>query len=211
MFLSLKNISYQVKDKTIISNLSLDIEKSDFLTITGPSGSGKSTILKLLANLISPTEGIIEFKDKNIGQYSPDEYRRHVSYCFQQPELFGEKVIDNLSFLFQIRRQKFDKAKAVEALKEVDLGADFLDKKITELSGGEKQRVALIRNLLFKPDVLLLDEVTTGLDDHSKEIVHNLIKKVHQQDTTIIQVTHDNDEIKNAIKTIKVVEGRIVT
>ena len=83
MFLSLKNISYQVKDKTIISNLSLDIEKSDFLTITGPSGSGKSTILKLLANLISPTEGIIEFKDKNIGQYSPDEYRRHVSYCFQ--------------------------------------------------------------------------------------------------------------------------------
>ena len=64
--------------------------------------------------------------------------------------------------------------------------------------------------LLFKPDVLLLDEVTTGLDDHSKEIVHNLIKKVHQQDTTIIQVTHDNDEIKNAIKTIKVVEGRIV-
>lgn len=210
MFLSLKNISYQVKDKTIISNLSLDIEKSDFLTITGPSGSGKSTILKLLANLISPTEGIIEFKDKNIDQYSPDEYRWHVSYCFQQPALFGEKVIDNLSFPFQIRRQKFDKAKAVEALKEVDLGADFLDKKITELSGGEKQRVALIRNLLFKPDVLLLDEVTTGLDDHSKEIVHNLIKKVHQQDTTIIQVTHDNDEIKNAIKTIKVVEGRIV-
>lgn len=210
MVLSLKNISYQVKDKTIISNLSLDIEKSDFLTITGPSGSGKSTILKLLANLISPTKGIIEFKDKNIDQYSPDEYRRHVSYCFQQPALFGEKVIDNLSFPFQIRRQKFDKAKAVEALKEVDLGADFLDKKITELSGGEKQRVALIRNLLFKPDVLLLDEVTTGLDDHSKEIVHNLIKKVHQQDTTIIQVTHDNDEIKNAIKTIKVVEGRIV-
>ncbi|EEJ71134.1 ABC transporter ATP-binding protein [Lactobacillus ultunensis] len=209
MILSLKNVSYHVKNKNIISNLSLDIAENEFLTITGPSGSGKSTILKLLANLISPTEGIIEFRNKDINQYLPTEYRRKVSYCFQQPLLFGEKVVDNLRFPFRIRKQKFDQDKAVRALKAVDLTPDFLNKNITELSGGEKQRVALIRNILFKPDVLLLDEITTGLDDDSKEIVHTLIKEVHQNKTTIIQVTHDNDEIEHAGKIIKIVEGKL--
>ena len=189
--------------------ISLDIAENEFLTITGPSGSGKSTILKLLANLISPTEGIIEFRNKDINQYLPTEYRRKVSYCFQQPLLFGEKVVDNLRFPFRIRKQKFDQDKAVRALKAVDLTPDFLNKNITELSGGEKQRVALIRNILFKPDVLLLDEITTGLDDDSKEIVHTLIKEVHQNKTTIIQVTHDNDEIEHAGKIIKIVEGKL--
>ena len=208
--LELKHIQYSADKKQILQDVSFKVNKGDFLTLIGPSGAGKSTILRLIANLISANSGDILYQEKNISSLNPVQYRREVSYCFQQPSLFGQTVRDNLIFPYEIRRQKFDKAKAVEALKEVDLGADFLDKKITELSGGEKQRVALIRNLLFKPDVLLLDEVTTGLDDHSKEIVHNLIKKVHQQDTTIIQVTHDNDEIKNAIKTIKVVEGRIV-
>ena len=208
MILSLKNVSYHVKNKNIISNLSLNIAENEFLTITGPSGSGKSTILKLLANLISPTEGIIEFRNKDINQYLPTEYRKKVSYCFQQPLLFGEKVVDNLSFPFRIRKQKFDQDKVVRALKAVDLTSDFLNKNITELSGGEKQRVALIRNILFKPDVLLLDEITTGLDD-SKEIVHTLIKEVHQNKTTIIQVTHDNDEIEHAGKIIKIVEGKL--
>lgn len=209
MILSLKNVSYHVKNKNIISNLSLNIAENEFLTITGPSGSGKSTILKLLANLISPTEGIIEFRNKDINQYLPTEYRKKVSYCFQQPLLFGEKVVDNLSFPFRIRKQKFDQDKVVRALKAVDLTSDFLNKNITELSGGEKQRVALIRNILFKPDVLLLDEITTGLDDDSKEIVHTLIKEVHQNKTTIIQVTHDNDEIEHAGKIIKIVEGKL--
>ena len=85
-----------------------------------------------------------------------------------------------------------------------------LNKNITELSGGEKQKVALIRNLLFKPEVLLLDEITTGLDNDSKEIVHRLIQNVHKDNTTIIQVTHDNDEIHQAGQIIKVAEGKLV-
>ena len=123
--------------------------------------------------------------------------------------LFGETVRDNLVFLFQIRKQKFDQEKAIKSLASVDLGTDFLTKKITELSGGEKQRVALIRNLMFKPQVLLLDEITTGLDKESKQIVHDLIQRVHKNDTTIIQVTHDNDEIQQAEKIIEIVEGKI--
>lgn len=210
MILSLKNVGYRVKDKDIISNFSLDIATGAFLTIVGPSGGGKSTLLKLLANLISPTSGEIDFKDKNINAYSPTNYRRQVSYCFQQPSLFGETVKDNLEFPFKIRKQTTDQSKMEQVLESVDLKPDFLNKNITELSGGEKQRVALIRNLLFKPEVLLLDEITTGLDNDSKEIVHRLIQNVHKDNTTIIQVTHDNDEIHQAGQIIKVAEGKLV-
>lgn len=210
MILSLKNVGYRVKDKDIISNFSLDIATGAFLTIVGPSGGGKSTLLKLLANLISPTSGEIDFKDKNINAYSPTNYRRQVSYCFQQPSLFGETVKDNLEFPFKIRKQTTDQSKMEQVLESVDLKPDFLNKNITELSGGEKQRVALIRNLLFKPEVLLLDEITTGLDNDSKEIVHRLIHNVHKDNTTIIQVTHDNDEIHQAGQIIKVAEGKLV-
>ncbi|WP_304228095.1 ABC transporter ATP-binding protein [Lactobacillus kitasatonis] len=210
MILSLKNVGYRVKDKDIISNFSLDIATGAFLTIVGPSGGGKSTLLKLLANLISPTSGEIYFKDKNINTYLPTNYRRQVSYCFQQPSLFGETVKDNLEFPFKIRKQTPDQSKMEQVLESVDLKTDFLNKNITELSGGEKQRVALIRNLLFKPEVLLLDEITTGLDNDSKEIVHRLIQNVHKDNTTIIQVTHDNDEIHQAGQIIKVAEGKLV-
>ena len=210
MILSLKNVGYRVKYKDIISNFSLDIATGAFLTIVGPSGGGKSTLLKLLANLISPTSGEIDFKDKNINTYLPTNYRRQVSYCFQQPSLFGETVKDNLEFPFKIRKQTPDQSKMEQVLESVDLKPDFLNKNITELSGGEKQRVALIRNLLFKPEVLLLDEITTGLDNDSKEIVHRLIQNVHKDNTTIIQVTHDNDEIHQAGQIIKVAEGKLV-
>lgn len=209
MWIKLDQVSYEVKGKKIISDLSLEVKRNDFLTITGPSGSGKSTVLKLIADLISPTSGSITFQDKDVNSYDPIQYRRQVSYCFQQPMLFGETVQDNLVFPFQIRKREFNQEKAIKSLASVDLNADFLTKKITELSGGEKQRVALIRNLMFKPQVLLLDEITTGLDNESKQIVHDLIQQVHKNDTTIIQVTHDNDEIQQAEKIIEIAEGKV--
>lgn len=133
-----------------------------------------------------------------------------MSYCFQQPTLFDETVRDNLSLPFAIRKQDFDEKRAQEALKQVDLPADYLDKKITTLSGGEKQRVALIRNLLFRPEVLLLDEVTTGLDEESKQIVHQLIARVHQEGTTIVQVTHDQEELAASKQLLHMEKGGVL-
>lgn len=207
MLLELKNVSLTINDKTIISNLSLKIKQNDYLTITGPSGSGKSTTLKLIADLISPTSGNIYFNDKDINEYRPTEYRKQVSYCFQQPVLFGKTVKDNLEFPFIIRNQQFDQEKAINALKNVLLDSSYLDKNITELSGGEKQRIALIRNVLFKPQVLLLDEITTGLDKTSKDIVHDFINDIYSQGTTIIQVTHDSEELDSARHTIIISKG----
>ena len=178
MLLELKNINLTIDDKNIIKNLTLKIKENDYLTITGPSGSGKSTILKLIADLISPTSGNIYFRDKNINEYSPEKYRKQVSYCFQQPVLFGKTVKDNLEFPFIVRNRPFNQEKVIVALKKVLLDEDDLKKNVDQLSGGEKQRVALIRNVLFKPKVLLLDEITTGLDENSKNIVHDFINNI---------------------------------
>lgn len=208
--IELKQVSYRAGDQEILQDVSFAVEEGDYLTLTGPSGSGKSTTLKLIAGLISPTKGEIFYKEENLDSLDLVQYRRQVSYCFQQPALFDETVKDNLVLPFAIRKREFDEKRAQEALKQVDLPADYLDKKITTLSGGEKQRVALIRNLLFRPEVLLLDEVTTGLDEESKQIVHQLIARVHQEGTTIVQVTHDQEELAASKQLLQMEKGGVL-
>lgn len=208
--IELKQVAYQTDKQTILQEVSFALEAGDYVTLTGPSGSGKSTTLKLIAGLISPTNGQILYKGRNLADLDPVPYRRQVSYCFQQPTLFDETVKDNLAFPFAIRKQPFDEERAKAALERVDLSADYLDKKITALSGGEKQRVALIRNLLFRPEVLLLDEVTTGLDETSKAIVHQLIAQVQQEGSTILQVTHDQEELAASHQLLQMEKGGIL-
>ena len=208
--IELKQVAYQTDKQTLLQEVSFALEAGDYVTLTGPSGSGKSTTLKLIAGLISPTNGQILYKGRNLADLDLVPYRRQVSYCFQQPTLFDETVKDNLAFPFAIRKQPFDEERAKAALERVDLSADYLDKKITALSGGEKQRVALIRNLLFRPEVLLLDEVTTGLDETSKAIVHQLIAQVQQEGSTILQVTHDQEELAASHKLLQMEKGGIL-
>lgn len=202
--LEIKNLNYSVDGNTVLKNINLSVNSGDFLTIIGPSGAGKSTLLKIIASLLTPTSGSIEYEGKDISQYSPLEYRRQVFYCFQQPSLFGKTVRDNLIFPYQIRREEVNEEHLTELLNKVSLNHTFLKKNINSLSGGEKQRVALIRNLVFLPQILLLDEVTTGLDENSKEIVHHLFDDVRKKHVTILQVTHDKSEIEKANKIFEV-------
>lgn len=208
--LKIVHLNYQVDGQTILQDLNFEVQANAFVTITGPSGSGKSTTLKLIASLLTPTGGKIYFHGQDINGLSPLSYRQKVSYCFQQPTLFGETVKDNLEFPFLIRKQKFDPALAEKELSYVDLDSSFLDKKISALSGGERQRVALIRNLIFQPEVLLLDEISTGLDDKSKSVVHHFINHVHEKNTTIIQVTHDESELAAAKQIITIEKGGVL-
>src|SRR5699024_1333948 len=119
-----------------------------------------------------PTRRSSDLDGQPIESYDPIMYRRQVSYCFQQPTLFGETVADNLAFPYQIRKQVMDTQRVVTALNNVGLSERTLHQPIIELSGGERQRVALIRNILFLPKMLLSDEVTAGLDENNKQIVH---------------------------------------
>lgn len=205
----IQDVGLTVSHQTLLSHISFTVAPGEFVTITGPSGSGKSTLLLLLATLLTPTEGQIIFAGKPQQDYEKTVYRRLVSYYYQQPSLFGNTVADNLAFPFQIRQKKVNHDRMVAALAEVNLPADMLKKHITELSGGEKQRVALIRNLIFTPKVLLLDEITTGLDAVTKDTVHHVMANFNKQGITIITVTHDESELAAADRLINIVGGRM--
>lgn len=208
--LKTEHISFQHEEQIILNDITTSFEKGSHTTITGPSGSGKSTFLKLLASLLTPTKGAITFNEQNITALAPENYRMQVSYCFQQPSLFGETVRDNFMFPYEVRKKEFQENHVLSLLNEVKLPESYLDKKITELSGGEKQRVALIRNVIFLPEVLLLDEVTAGLDEESKAIVNQWLLQLNQEkNITLIRVTHDPEEIAQATIVKKIVVGSL--
>jgi len=208
--LKTEHISFQHEEQIILNGITISFEKGSHTTITGPSGSGKSTFLKLLASLLIPTKGSIMFNDQNIADLTPEKYRMQVSYCFQQPSLFGETVRDNFIYPYEVRKIAFQENHVLDLLNEVKLPESYLNKKITELSGGEKQRVALIRNVIFLPEVLLLDEVTAGLDEESKAIVNQWLLKLNQEkNVTLIRVTHDPEEIAQASIVKKIVAGSL--
>lgn len=207
--LELNAVSFQTIERLILDQITLTVDQGAFLTITGPSGGGKSTLLRLIASLLTPTSGDIIFDGKKQNEYDYTQYRQQVSYCFQQPALFGDTVKDNLAFPFVIRELDPDEKQMLEHLQMVDLPDNYLSKKITELSGGERQRVALIRNILFLPQILLLDEVTAGLDEQTKTVIHRLIGQIQQKGCAILQVTHDESEIKAAEKLLIIQGGKL--
>ena len=205
----LDNLGLVSPEKIILEEISLSVEAGEHLTVTGPSGSGKSSLLKLLAALVSPSSGRIVYQGRDLEDLDPVTYRREVSYCFQQPVLFGQTVRDNMAFPFEIRHLPFDQERVLAALARLNLGPEFLEKPIKELSGGEKQRVALVRNLLFEPKVLLLDEVSSGLDEKTKTLLRTFLTDLHQAGVTLIEVTHDHREIEAAGRLLTIVEGRL--
>ena len=186
----LQDVGLTVSKRTLLAHISFTVAPGEFVTITGPSGSGKSTLLLLLATLLTPTQGQILFSGRPQETYEKTAYRRLVSYCYQQPSLFGETVADNLAFPFQIRQKQVDHDRMVNALAEVNLPADMLDKPITA-------------------KVLLLDEITTGLDADSKDTVHQVINNFMKQGVTIITVTHDESELAAADRLITIVAGEM--
>ncbi|QKJ48317.1 iron ABC transporter ATP-binding protein FetA [Proteus vulgaris] len=197
--LRLDKISYRVDNKTILDDINFELQPSEFKLITYSSGCGKSTLLKIVASLLSPTKGSIFFENKDYLTLSPEEYRQQVSYCTQTPMLFGETVYDNLKFPYFLRKLSVDDKKLAHDLDYFCLPESIMKKGINELSGGEKQRISLIRNLQFMPKILLLDEITSALDEDNKTKVNDVIHHyVKDQNLAVLWVTHDQNEIKHA-------------
>lgn len=207
--INLKQVSLSLAGKPVLNAIDLSVEKGQWITLTGPSGSGKSTILKLIANLINPDSGIIFFQEKNIQELDPINYRRQVSYAVQSAQLFGKTVKDNLDFPYLIRKKAIDEKHEKSLLTAFDLPEDFLYKSVLDISGGQRQRVALARNFVFPPQALLLDEVTTGLDELTKKIVRQVIEENNHRGLTVIEVTHEAEDLSEAKKIYIVDKGRI--
>ncbi len=208
--LEFQNVTFASEDKAILKNISVSIEPGDFISLVGPSGSGKSTFLKLCSHLISPTSGDIFFKNKNMLQYNPTELRKSIAYCFQTPHLFGDRVLENIKFPFAVRNEKYNHKRVEKLFSLFGMSTDYLNRKVQNLSGGEKQRIALIRSLIFKPEILLLDEVTSALDEKNTQIVEKVIASLNKEGITLLWITHNPKQaIKYANKVLTIEAGEI--
>ncbi len=194
--LAVQHVSYQSGGQSILTDISLEVNAGECRLITGPSGCGKSTLLKIIGGLLTPDNGTLLLSGRESAAFTPEAWRQAVGYCTQTPALFGDTVYDNLAFPWVLRQKKPDKDRLRADLASLNLPEDILEKSIQSLSGGEKQRVSLIRNLQFLPQVLLLDEITSALDEENKQTVHKLIARlVKEQNLGVLWVTHDTSEL----------------
>ena len=208
--LELSNVSYKVKDKTIIDGVSFSVDAGDYISIVGPSGSGKSTLLKLCSDLIGPTSGCITYEGQDIRTITPEVYRQSVGYCFQRPYLFAKTVRRNILFPYDIRNMKPDMDRIEHLFNLLQMPMDYFNRRNDELSGGEMQRICLIRSLIFEPKILLLDEVTSALDAKNTIVVEGLIEELHKRGVTIVSITHNEDQsLRHANRRITIADGAI--
>lgn len=208
--LSIKEVNYNSENTQILKGISFDVKKGDCISIVGPSGSGKSTLLKICADLIPVSGGTMYFKNNCYTSYNPIELRKLVSYCVQIPHLFGNTVYENLEFPFKARNKKVDEKRLKNLLNKFSLDESYLKKDINMLSGGEKQRIAIIRNLIYTPEILLLDEATASLDKENATKVENYIKELNENGVTILWITHSEEQSKTIFnKRIVISEGKV--
>lgn len=208
--IQLDNIRYEDNENVILDGITIDINKGDCISIIGESGSGKSTLLKICGDLIEVKEGSIKFKGKEYSYYESTDLRKKISYSIQIPYLFGNTVYDNLEFTFKIRNKEIDNERIINLLKGFKLKEDIINKNINLLSGGEKQRIAFIRNIIFTPEVLLLDEITSALDIENTKIIEDYIEELNKEGVTILWVTHSEKQSETIFnKRITVSKGKI--
>lgn len=194
--LQLKNVSltYQTKDDEInaIDNLSFYCNKGDFVSIIGPSGCGKTTVLSIIAGLISPTSGSVSIEGK-----TPNPKNGNIGYMLQKDQLFSWRTIyKNVCLPLEIKKEKDAKkfACANELLNKYGL-ENFKNKYPKQLSGGMRQRAALIRTLVSNPTILLLDEPFSALDSQTRlTVCDDVYKIIKNEEKTTILVTHDISE-----------------
>ena len=210
MILNINDLTYISNDSEIWKGISLDVEQGDCISIIGQSGSGKSTLLKLCADLLPISSGNMYFRGKSYLDYNPIELRKEISYCIQMPQLFGKSVYENLEFPFKVRHEQVDRERIIQLLEAFNLNEHILDNDIHSLSGGEKQRVSIIRNLIYTPDILLLDEATSALDAENTKVIEAYIQALNQSGMTVIWVTHSLSQSEGIFnKRLTLSEGKV--
>lgn len=208
------NFSYD-KETEVLKDVSLEIEKGQYVSIVGHNGSGKSTLGKLLIGLLTPKSGDITICGLPLNKDNINEIRSKVAIVFQNPDnqFIGATVEDDIAF--SLENQNIDRKKMPELIKKAasDVGMiDFLTKEPSYLSGGQKQRVAIADSLVRNPEILILDEATSMLDPSGKEEIIRLILELKKKnkDLTIISITHDIEEAYKSDHIILIQNGEVV-
>jgi len=208
---------YQVGSEEVhaLADVSLRIDKGEYVAIMGPSGSGKSTLMNVLGCLDTPTRGIYNFKDVNVSQMNDNELatirNKEIGFVFQTFNLLPRSdALHNVELpLIYAGVPSYErKERAKLALGQVGL-ADRMHHKPNELSGGQRQRVAIARALVTNPAIILADEPTGNLDTKTGEDIMALFSDISDQGNTIILVTHEEYIAEHAARIIRLRDGLI--
>lgn len=205
-------------EKTAINNIDLEIYKGEILGIIGHTGSGKSTLISHLNALIKPTSGTVSFRGENVWKSKEFTHsiRFKVGLVFQYPEyqLFEETVYRDIAFgpsNMGLSNEEIRK-RVIESARFVGLSGEVLEKSPFSLSGGQKRRVAIAGVIAMRPDILILDEPTAGLDPHGRTEILNHIKEYHYKTGgAVVLVTHNMEDIAQTVDRIVVMnKGEIM-
>ena len=210
--LELKSISKIYGDLHALDNVSLKVEKGEWVAIMGPSGSGKSTMMNIIGCMDKPTSGqvlldgvdISKESDKNLTAIRRDK----IGLIFQQFHLVNYLTALENVMVAQYYHSVPDEAEAMEALRRVGL-ADRAKHLPSQLSGGEQQRVCIARALINYPELILADEPTGNLDEANENIVLDIFRQLHAEGTTLVVVTHDPEVGEVAQRTVVLEYGKI--
>lgn len=180
-----------------VDTVDLSVEDGEFVTLVGPSGCGKSTTLRMIAGFISPSEGAIEMNGQNISELTPD--KRDIGMVFQSIALFPHMTVtENIAYGMTVSSEDFsqeEKDERVEEMLELIEMPETADRYPDELSGGQQQRIGLARSLALQPEILLLDEPLSALDEKLREQMQTELTRIQQElGVTTVFVTHNQEE-----------------
>ncbi|MCH8203693.1 MAG: ATP-binding cassette domain-containing protein [Candidatus Hydrogenedentes bacterium] len=199
-FLSLENVGVSVAGVSLLEGIRISVGRGEIVGVFGPSGCGKSALLRCVAGLCDPASGEIRFRDGPAGEHGWPEYRREVVLVGQQPALLEASVEENLArvFSYRVSNRAFPRDEARELLERLEVGAHRLAQPARSLSVGQQQRVCLVRALLIRPAVLLLDEPASALDARAAALVEDVLRRSVDEGRCegILLVTHDRDQIE---------------
>lgn len=210
-----QHVSKQYRGHNVLHDLTFTIDSHEFFVLVGPSGGGKTTTLKMINRLVEPTSGRILIDGRDIAGEDVHKLRLGMGYVLQQIALFPNMTVgQNVMLIPELNHWpvKRREERARELLDSVDLNPDeHFNRMPSELSGGEQQRVGIIRALAAQPHIMLMDEPFSALDPITRAQLQELVKRLHEQlGTTIVFVTHDIKEALYLADRIAVVhDGRI--
>ena len=208
--IEIKKLTKQADNKLILRGVDLSIKKGETVAILGPNGAGKSTLLKVLATLVKPTSGVIKINGMDLKK-NHIEIKKIMGYLPHSSLLYDHYTpLENLIFFGNVYGVKNVEQRAIALVKEVGLSF-FLNEPVKNFSRGMIQRIAIARAIVHEPEILLLDEPHTGLDQGAIVILNNVILSMKAKGTTTLMVTHDFKQAAEICDRIIIVKnGKIV-
>ena len=210
--LETEHLSRTVLEKTLVSDISVRVLAAEILAVVGPSGAGKSSFLRLLNRLDEPTAGTIRLNGEDYRKLPAQELRRRVGMVMQSAYLFPGTVAANIAFGPRQRGERLSFEQIAVLLERVGLPG-YQERDVSNLSGGEAQRVSLARTLANSPMALLLDEPTSALDEaSSREIEDLLLSIVHERQISCVIVTHNTNQAQRIADRAMIMEkGKLIS